>query len=108
MKKSAKKSAKRDFGPLYYVVLASMVVLSLVILSKGQHLVDATQSRMDTLEDRIREREQANRRLAEEISDLQDPQRSRTVIERIARDELNMAAPEETVYEFRGSPEGSE
>ena len=86
---------------LYYLALAGIIAFSLFILAKGQRLVDATEDTVDGLERRIKKREEANRRLSDEIADLQDPQRSRAVVERIARDELNMAGPDETVYEFQ-------
>ncbi len=99
-----KKKSRFNLGVIYPIILVLSIALSVVVISRGQHIVDATQQKVRDLEVEKKEKEQANSELQEKI----DKMTTREYIERVARDKLMMAKPEETIYVFDEGEEASD
>ena len=91
-----KKRSGSNFKIIYSVILVLSISLSTVIFLRGQRLVDATQQNVRNLKTEIEKKEQTNLDLHEKIDKMNTP----SYIERVARDELMMARPGETIYIF--------
>jgi cell division protein FtsL len=81
---------------IYTIVLLSCIVAALFFISKNQRQVDAVQQKIEDLKADNERKEKLNKELDENIGKMNTPE----FIEKIARDELNMARPGETIYEF--------
>ena len=99
-----KKKTKSSLGVVYPIVLVLTIAFCIVVISRGQHVVDATRQKLRDLGVEKREKERANSELEERIDNMATPE----YIERVARDKLMMARPEETIYVFNDEEEASE
>ena len=81
----------------YALLLLAAIIISIAMIAQNQRQVDATQQKIDELKADNALKENENQILRDNISKMDTPE----FIEKIARDELNMAGPNETIYEFK-------
>ena len=91
-----KKKSGNNSKFVYPLILVLSIALSIVIISRGQHSVDTTKQRLEDLKEEQKRKGSANQQLSKTI----DKMHTREYIERVARDELKMARPGETIYIF--------
>lgn len=98
-------SARRDARPaprlvfLVSAVVTIVFLISYVFSDRGISQLHRAQQRVQQLERSVTELEAENRRLTEQLETLD---KSTFPIEKIAREDLGMARPGETVYLLRG------
>jgi cell division protein FtsL len=88
----------------YALLLLAAVIIATVMIAQNQRQVDATQQKIDELKAGNAQKEKENQQLRDNIGKMN----TREFIEKIARDELNMAGPNETIYEFHAPAKKSE
>ena len=99
-----KKKTGLNLGVVYPIILVLSIALCVVVISRGQHIVDATRQKVRDLGVEKLGKERANSELEEKI----DKMATHEYIERVARDKLMMAKPEETIYVFNEAEEASD
>jgi len=91
-----KKKSGNNSKFVYPLILVLSIALSIFVISRGQHSVDTTQQRLEDLKAEKKSKDRANQELSETIDNMH----TRENIERVARNELKMARPGETIYIF--------
>ncbi len=91
-----KKKSRSNLKIIFPVILILSISLSIIILVRGQRLVDTTEQNVRNLKIDIENKERVNLDLHEKI----DKMDTASYIEKVARDELMMARPGETIYIF--------
>jgi cell division protein FtsL len=88
----------------YAILLLTAIIIAIVMIAQNQRQVDATQQKIDELKASNALKEKENLVITDNIKKMNTPE----FIEKIARDELNMAGPNETIYEFHAPAKKSE
>ncbi len=91
------KKLSSRFNVIFPLVLAVSLVISFVVLMREQRKVDATRNQVESLKAEIEAKKKANHELAADIKRMDDKE----YVEKVARNELDMARPGETIYFFK-------
>lgn len=81
---------------IYSIILLTCIIAGLFFIQRNQRLVEAARQKIEDLKMDNARKEKLNETLRENIKKMDTPE----FIEKIARDELKMARPGETIYEF--------
>lgn len=89
---------------IYSIILLTCIVAALFFIQRNQRQVEAARQKIEDLKMDNERKEKLNQTLRENINKMNTPE----FIEKIARDELKMARPGETIYEFTDEKKESE
>ena len=92
------KKLSSRINVIFPLVLAVSLVISFVVLMREQREVDATRNQVESLKAEIEAKKKANH---EQAADIKRMQEDREYVEKVARNELDMARPDETIYFFK-------